>query len=177
MLPSGRDRIRTGPRWGTGRWESPPVVARYEGTPECGGDPMNTVSLSRTLDAPPTSVREAMSDHQAFLKAAEFDEVTVVDGTIQIANMVGILTIELTIELVDDPDAFLAYEQRDGIFDEMVTTYTVTPTDDGTEVTARTEFELDIALVGQVLDATIIQRQRRKELTAQFDWLETVCTA
>jgi len=37
----------------------------------------------------------------------------------------GIATIELTLELVDRPDADLAYEQRKGIFEEMRTAYTV----------------------------------------------------
>ena len=33
---------------------------------------------------------------------------------------------------------------------------------------------LDVPLVGEVLDATVISRQRRAELDAQFDYLETV---
>jgi hypothetical protein len=83
--------------------------------------------------------------------------------------------VELTLTVLEDADAALAYEQRDGMFESMRTTYEVAETDDGSTVTATTEFALDVALVGEVLDATVIKRQRHKELTAQFDWLETVC--
>jgi hypothetical protein len=54
----------------------------------------------------------------------------------------------------------------------MQTTYTVTETATGSEVTAATEFALDVAVIGEILDATVIKRQRRKELSAQFDWLD-----
>ncbi|MFA9518353.1 hypothetical protein ACERIT_14250 [Halopenitus sp. H-Gu1] len=36
-----------------------------------------------------------------------------------------------------------------------------------------TTFALDLALVGAILDATVITRQRRRKLDVQFDWLET----
>ncbi|SDY75892.1 hypothetical protein SAMN05216564_10994 [Halopenitus persicus] len=62
--------------------------------------------------------------------------------------------------------------QQEGIFEAMTTSYTVTAADGGSEVTATTEFALDVAIVGDVLDATVIKRQRRRELEAQFDWLE-----
>lgn len=135
---------------------------------------MNSVTLSRTIDAPPTVVRESMHRLDRFMRASGFDEVLVDGETVRVANEVGIATIELTLELVDRPDADLAYEQRDGVFEEMRTAYAITPTPDGSEVVATTEFALDVALVGDVLDSTVIQRQRRKELTAQFDWLEAV---
>lgn len=136
---------------------------------------MNSVTLSRTIDAPPEVVRESMHQLDPFIRASGFDEVTVDGETIHVANEMGIATIELTLELVDRPGADLAYEQRDGIFNEMRTTYTVTPVSGGSEVEATTEFELDVAIVGGMLDSTIIKRQRRKELTAQFDWLEETC--
>jgi hypothetical protein len=107
--------------------------------------------------------------------AAGFDEVDVDGETIQVANAVGVAEIELVLELVDDPDAVLAYEQREGIFEAMVTRYSLAETADGTEVTARTEFVADVAVVGSVLDATVIQHQRRRELAAQLDWLEDEC--
>lgn len=135
---------------------------------------MQSVTLSRRFDAEPQVVEDTMADIDPFMKAAGFDEVDVDGETIHVANRVGIVTIELTLVLLDDGESDLAYEQVDGIFEEMRTDYTVTPTSDGSEVTATTEFGLDVALVGDVLDSTIIKRQRRKELTAQFDWLETV---
>ncbi|WP_435075213.1 SRPBCC family protein [Halorubrum sp. HHNYT27] len=133
---------------------------------------MNSVTLSRTIDASPTAVRESMARIDPFMRASGFDEVLVDGDTVRVANEVGIATIELTLELVDRPEADLAYEQRDGVFDEMRTAYTVAPAPDGSEVVATTEFALDVAIVGDVLDSTIIKRRRRTELTAQFDWLE-----
>ncbi|WP_241154865.1 hypothetical protein [Halorubrum sp. CSM-61] len=57
----------------------------------------------------------------------------------------------------------------------MRTTHAVSSAPDGSEVEATTAFTPDVAIVGDVLDATVIERQRRTELTAQFDWLEAVC--
>lgn len=136
---------------------------------------MNSVTLSRTVDAPPGAVRESIHRIDQFMRASGFDEVTVDGETVRVANEVGIATIELTLELVDRPDAALAYEQRDGIFDAMRTAYVVTPAPGGSEVEATTEFALDVAIVGTLLDSTIIERQRRRELAAQLDWLEAVC--
>ncbi|WP_050032684.1 hypothetical protein [Halorubrum halophilum] len=133
---------------------------------------MDSVTLSRTIDASPIVVRESMSRLDQFMRASGFDAVFVDGEIIRVANEVGIATIELTLELVDRPDADLAYEQRDGIFEEMRTAYTITPTPNGSEVIATTEFALDVAIIGDVLDSTVIKRQRRKELTSQFDWLE-----
>jgi hypothetical protein len=95
-----------------------------------------------------------------------------VDGDhLHLENQVGLATVELDLRVVERPDADLAYEQADGFFETMDTVYTVEPVDGGTEVTATTDFELDVALVGAILDATVIKRQRRHELTSQFDWL------
>lgn len=136
---------------------------------------MNEVTLSRTIDAPPETVSDAIDDVEPFVRASGFDEVGVDGETVRVANDVGVASLELTLELVDDPDAALAYEQREGIFEAMRTAYVVTPAAEGCEVTATTEFALDVALIGDLLDATVIQRQRRKELSAQFDWLEARC--
>jgi carbon monoxide dehydrogenase subunit G len=135
---------------------------------------MESVSVSRTVDAEPETVREAMADVQQFMASAGFDEVTVDGDDMTIVNGFGIAAIELDLTLVDRDDAELAYEQDDGIFEEMWTTYEVTAEDGGTRVTATTEFQLDVAVVGAVLDATVIKRQRRRELNAQYDWLERV---
>lgn len=135
---------------------------------------MESVSVSRTVDADPETVREAMADVQRFMASAGFDEVTVDGDDMTIVNGFGIAAIELDLTLVDRDDAELAYEQEDGIFEAMWTTYEVTAKDSGTRVTATTEFALDVAVVGAVLDATVIKRQRRKELNTQFDWLERV---
>lgn len=132
---------------------------------------MQTVTVERAIDAPPAAVRDALSRVQPFVAASGFDRVAVDGDTVEVANDVGVASIELTLELVDDPDADLAYVQTAGIFEEMATTYVVEPTDDGSLVTATTEFALDVAVVGSVLDATVIKRQRRSELESQFDWL------
>jgi len=135
---------------------------------------MESVSVSRTFDADPDTIREAMADVQRFMDAAGFDEVTVDGDDMTIVNGFGIAAIELDLTIVDRDGADLAYEQADGIFEEMWTTYEVEAVDDGTRVTASTEFQLDVAVVGAVLDATVIKRQRRRELNTQFDWLETI---
>jgi hypothetical protein len=48
----------------------------------------------------------------------------------------------------------------------------VAPVDGGAEIAATTTFWLAVALVDEMIDGTVIKRQRRKELRAQFDWLE-----
>lgn len=133
---------------------------------------MQTVSLSRDLDADPESVETLVEDVAAFTEAGGFDEVAVVGDRIRLRNGVGIATMELTLELVDIDDAVLAYRQVEGVFNEMKTCYTVEPTETGSRITGTTSFALDVALVGDLLDATVIKRQRRREIDAQFDWLE-----
>lgn len=48
---------------------------------------------------------------------------------------------------------------------------------DEAEVIAETEFTLGGTVIGQVLDAWIVRRQRAKELEAQFDYLESAVAA
>lgn len=132
---------------------------------------MNSVTVSRAVDAPPESVREAVEDVGPFMRASGFDEVEVDGSTLVIRNSVGVATIELECEILDD--GLLAYEQRDGIFESMETRYELADHDEGAEITATTTFAVDVALVGELLDATVIKRQRKKELTAQFDYLES----
>lgn len=131
---------------------------------------MQTVTVTREIDAQPDAVREQLRDLEAFTLAAGFDEVTVAGDELRVANRVGVAEIELQLAVVD-ADADLAYEQVAGIFEAMRTEYDVQPADAGTRVTATTEFALDVPVVGDVLDATLIARQRRRELTAQLDWL------
>lgn len=136
---------------------------------------MQSVTVTRHLAAPPPEVRERIQDLEPFMAAAGFDEVDVDGDYIGLAKAVGLLQIELDLEVVDREGADLAYVQRDGIFEEMETRYVVEATDEGCSITATTEFELDVALVGDVLDGTVIKRQRRMELTDQFDWLARQC--
>ena len=135
---------------------------------------MQTVTVERTVDARPARVRAALGRLEPFVEASGFDEVAVDGDTVTVGNQVGIMTLELTFEVVDDPDADLAYVQTEGLFDEMSTTYTVDPAENGDAavVTATTEFSLDVPVLGDVLDATVIRRQRRTELESQFDWLQ-----
>lgn len=130
---------------------------------------MESVTVSRELATPPDVVEEAMADVGPFMEAAKFDEVDVDGDEVRIANGVGLATIELTLEVVEDPDATLVYEHREGIFEEMVTRYEVESIDGGSRVTATTDFALSAPFVGPILDATVIKRQRRVELNAQFD--------
>jgi len=132
---------------------------------------MQSVTVSRVVGADPETLADLVTDVGPFMRSAGFDEVTVDGDRFTIRNHVGLLTIELDLEVVDS-DAILAYEQREGIFESMETRYELVEHEDGTELRATTTFALDVALVGEVLDATVIKRQRRKELTSQFDYLE-----
>jgi hypothetical protein len=133
---------------------------------------MESVTVTRTFDAAPATIQSAMERIGPFMRAAGFDEVAVDGDTVRVANRVGIARIELTLDLIEDAETDLAYEQREGIFEEMRTTYAVSEVPDGCEVVATTDFALDVPVVGDALDATVIKRQRTKELEAQFDWLE-----
>lgn len=132
---------------------------------------MEQISVRRTFDAPPDAVRDAMRDVEPFMAGAGFDDVERDGDTVTIQNRVGLFEIELVVDLVDR-DADLAYEQRDGIFESMWTKYHVEPVENGTQVTATTEYEaLDLAVVGSIIDGSVVGRQRRTELETQFDWL------
>jgi hypothetical protein len=139
---------------------------------------METVTVSQRVDAPPSAVEDAIDRWGAFVRAAGFDEVAVHGDRIRVANSVGVKDIELELAVVDREDAYLAYEQREGIFETMWTTYSLTPRADGdaTSVQAVTAFSLAIPLVGEVLDSTIVRHQRRRELDAQLDWLVDTAT-
>lgn len=136
-----------------------------------GSEPMAVVSVDRRVDAPVEAVRSLIEDVQPFMEAGRFDEVRLDGDTLHLTNIIGFARIELTLELIDDPGAALAYRQQDGIFEEMETRYSVEAADDGTLVRAVTEFTLG-GVTGSVLDNTIIRRQRRKEISNQFDYLE-----
>jgi hypothetical protein len=136
---------------------------------------METVTVSRTISAPESTLRGAITDVEPFMRAAGFDEVVVEGDEIRITNRVGIAEIQLTLGTIDVPDAVLAYEQRDGLFEAMRTVYRLEDAGEGgVHVEAETNFALDVALVGELLDATVVSRQRRRELDAQFDYLESL---
>lgn len=132
---------------------------------------MQTVTVSRRVDGSPETVRALMDDVQRFMAAGGFDDVTVDGDVITLENTLGFANLSLTLERDRDADA-LAYEQRDGMFSEMRTEYEVVAVDGGTRVSATTEFELGNSVVADVMDATLIRRQRVRELEGQFDWLE-----
>jgi len=134
---------------------------------------MQSITVSRRVEASPERVREAMGDLEAFMLGAKFTDVTVEGDEIHLENQVGLATVTLDLRVVEKPGTALAYEQADGFFETMTTEYTVEAVDEGCEVTATTDFALDVAIVGQILDATVIKRQRRHELESQFDWLES----
>ncbi|WP_136716483.1 SRPBCC family protein [Halorientalis salina] len=150
---------------------------------------MESITLSRTLSAPPDAVRELIDDLEPFMRAAGFSTVEVSEAStdasgsrtesgdegdrMTIGKGFAMASIELDLDLVDDPETVLAYEQHEGIFEEMWTGYYLEETDEGSELTVTTEFALDVAGVGAILDATVIKRQRTKELTGQFDYLES----
>lgn len=136
---------------------------------------METVTVSRQVDAPADTVEAAIRDVGPFMEACGFDEVTVDGDLVHIRNVVGLFVpVTLDVAVFEDPDATLAYRQHEGMFREMETRFTVEEAGDGVEVTATTDFEIDVAAVGMVLDATVVKRQRRSELVRQLDYLESL---
>jgi len=132
---------------------------------------MERVSLTRTVPADPETVTDLITDVAPFMRAAGFDEVTLDGDDLDITNRVGLFEIELALEIVET-DVVLRYEQRQGIFESMTTEYTLEAVDGGTEVTATTEYNaLDLPVLGEMIDSTVISRQRKTELNKQFDWL------
>ncbi|MFB6169846.1 MAG: SRPBCC family protein [Haloarculaceae archaeon] len=135
---------------------------------------MQQVTVTRRVAASPETVTDAIRDVGPFMRAGGFDGVAVEGDRVTLVNRVGLASIELELELEDREGAVLAYSQRDGIFEEMETWYEVAPADSGTEVRATTTFAIDVDLVGFLLDKTVVKRQRRRELEAQFDFLESL---
>lgn len=136
---------------------------------------MESVTVTRDIEASPDALRALITDVGPFMRAAGFDSVEVEDDTIRLGNTVGLFfEVELTLDVVERDDAVLAYEQREGIFDEMTTVYTVEDRGGGDRatVTATTEFAVGVKFAGPAFDATVVKRQRRLELTEQFDYLE-----
>jgi hypothetical protein len=131
-----------------------------------------TVTVTRTLAAPPDAVRAAMADLEAFVAASGFDRVDAAADGVTVCHDVGPATLELVLGVDADADAALALDAREGPFERMRTEYRVAPANGGSTVEAHTEFELAAPLVGEVLDATVVRRRRRAELGSQLDWLE-----
>ncbi|MFB6201925.1 MAG: SRPBCC family protein, partial [Halorhabdus sp.] len=127
---------------------------------------MQEVTVSREIGASPEAIVDVLSDVGAFMRAAGFDDVTVEGDRVIVERAIGLAKLELTLELRDG-DTPLAYDQVEGMFDEMTTAYRVEEHDDGARVTAQTEFELG-GVIGSALDATLIKRQRTNELEDQL---------
>lgn len=129
---------------------------------------MQEVTVSREVDENPAMIEDAFEDLDAFMRAAGFDDVTVEGDRVTVRRTLGLAELELTLEVIDG-DGVLEYEQVAGMFDEMWTTYRI---EDGepVTVTATTEFELG-GMIGSALDATLIKRQRTKELESQLAYV------
>jgi len=134
---------------------------------------MESITLSRTFAAEPEAVQDLVQDVEPFMRAAGFDTVRVDGDELQIEKGFALASVSLDLRLLDESETVLAYEQRDGVFEEMWTGYYLEETDEGCELTVTTDFALDVAGVGAILDATVIKRQRTRELTAQFDYIES----
>jgi len=135
---------------------------------------MQEVTVTRDVPADPESVRAGFEDVSAFMEAAGFDTVAVAGDRVTVGRTIGLAELELTLELVES-DAAMAYEQVEGMFDEMHTIYRVEADVNGSTVVATTEFELG-GMIGSALDATLIKRQRTQELGDQLAYLEREAT-
>lgn len=133
---------------------------------------MAAISHSRFVPADPAAVEQAITDDVgAFVSAAGYDSVEVSGDSVDIERQLGLATLALSLRLVEDDEATLAFRQEDGMFEELTMEYLVEPDADGTQLSAQTEFTLG-GVTGSVLDETIVRRQRTKELEAQFDYVE-----
>lgn len=137
---------------------------------------MAKVDVEWYIDAPPQAVRDVVRDVESFMLAAGFDEVRVEEKQLHLEMVLGIARLELTSRFIEDHPAVLAYEQIDGIFESMTTHYDVQAENSGSLIRAVTEFQLG-GVVGSILDATIIKRQRTREFESQFEWLEQEVTS
>ncbi|CCQ33355.1 Polyketide cyclase / dehydrase [Halorhabdus tiamatea SARL4B] len=135
---------------------------------------MEEVTVSRDVAAEPGAIRAGFEDVAAFMRAAGFDEVDIEGDRMAVSRAIGLAELSLTLEAVET-DAEFACEQVEGMFEEMRTTYRFEGGEDGTTVTAQTEFELG-GVVGAVLDATLIKRKRTQELEDQLAYLDRVAT-
>ncbi|MFQ3294943.1 MAG: hypothetical protein ACI8VE_002024 [Natrialbaceae archaeon] len=133
---------------------------------------MASVTRSRFLQADPESIERLITDDVlGFIRAAGFDSVTVDGENINVERRLGLATLSLTLRPIETDDATLAFEQESGLFERMTMRYVTEPTDDGTELVAKTEFTLG-GVTGSVLDDTMVRRQRTNEIEDQFDYVE-----
>lgn len=133
---------------------------------------MESVTVSRRLDAPPAAVREVVEDVEPFMAAGGFTDVTVEGARVDIENRLGLATLRLELEIVRNEDGVLLLEQRAGLFDHMMTRYSVSEDGEGSRLSATTEFELGGSLIGKAMDSWVVRRQRVSELESQFDYVE-----
>ncbi len=136
---------------------------------------MAKVEIEWHLEASPQAVRDVVADVESFMLAAGFDEVRVEEERLHLEMVLGIARMDLTLKFIDNHPSVLAYEQIDGIFESMMTYYEVEAEDSGSLIRGVTEFQLG-GVVGSILDATIIKRQRTREFESQFEWLEQQVT-
>lgn len=131
---------------------------------------METVTVTRSFDAPEVAVREVvLDDIPAFVRASGFDRIDVVDEAITVSKDIGMATFELTLEQRES-NHLLAFEQTEGLFDRMWTDYRLDSDEDGSKLTATTEFSLG-GVLAPVLEPTMITRQRTREFERQFDYV------
>lgn len=135
---------------------------------------MGTISVSRTIAAEPDAVRDVFADVETFMREAGYDTVDIAGDRVTIERSMGLADLQLTLEIRDTEAAF-AYEQVEGLFEAMTTTYRLEAEDGATTVTAETEFELGDA-VGDALEPSMIERQRTNELQTQLAYLEDAAT-
>lgn len=131
---------------------------------------METASVEREFEVAPTVVEDVLDDVTTFYDAAGF-EVDRDGERLELVKRLAIARFELDVELVDDEDAALAYEQVDGPFAAMRTRYLVDETDDGSRLTIETNFEAPTSGFGTFINGALIKRQRGTELDAMEELL------
>lgn len=124
---------------------------------------MDTVSVERTFDAPPSRVRDLLGDKSSFFSAVGFD-VEQHGDTLTLRRTVAIKQIELTIRLLDE-DVALGYEQIDGPFEQMETRYAVDEHADGSTLSVETAFESPTVGMGTFINEGVVEKFRQQELS------------
>ncbi|MFB6132833.1 MAG: hypothetical protein ABEJ44_05445 [Halanaeroarchaeum sp.] len=133
---------------------------------------MARVSASRRIEAPPPIVESVIRDDVAgFVAAGGFDEVRSEGDVLAMSRNLGLASLELEVRVDHDADVVLAFEAVDGLFEQMRTEYAVENADEGSRITAWTEFTLG-GFLGEALDETLVSTQRKREFEDQFEYVQ-----
>jgi hypothetical protein len=133
--------------------------------------PMDAASVQREFEVEPAVLADVLADVTTFYETAGFAVER--DGQrLELVKRLAIARFELVVELREDEEAALAYEQIDGPFATMRTRYLVEETDAGSRLTIETTFEAPASGFGSFINGALIERQRGTELDAMAERID-----